>query len=86
MSFVTRRKDFAARLAVEVAERQPSELRLHLSPQPRHRALAHHRREPPLEVAGYGGGQVDEEYLQEDLPEVVEVDAVGDGRRLHEVG
>ena len=67
-------QDLPARLPVEVGQRQPGQLGLHLLAQPEHRALDHRRGQPALEQRADGRAHVQRHDHEQDLPHVVEVD------------
>ncbi len=69
-------EDLAARLPVEVAQRQPGQLGLHVLAQPEHRALHQGRGQPALEQRADRAAHVQREHDREDLGDVMEVDAV----------
>jgi hypothetical protein len=66
----------AARLLVEVRQRQPGQLRLDVLPQPVDGLLHHDRGEPALEDAEQPGRQIDDHHPAEQVQQLVEIDAL----------
>ena len=66
-------EDLAPRQPVEVAQRQPGQLGLHLLAEPEHRPLHHGRGQAALEQRAHRAADVQREHHGQDLPDVMEV-------------